>query len=393
MLDAKTKRTLKMEKFSDIYQRFLRKNLTTNQAAEYLGITPRHFLRVRKAYQDEGDAALIDRRLGLKPNNAAADAEVEFITNLYNERYSGYTVSHFYDFLQWEHSSERSYTWVKNKLINACLISPKAKGGAHRLRRPRREREGEMIHQDGSTHNWFGDEKCDLIITMDDATSKITSGFFCPQESTLSSLRGIKETIENHGLFNTFYTDRGSHYFFTPEAGGKVDKTRLTQVGRALKELKIHHIAAYSPQARGRSERMFKTLQDRLVKELKLNNITDMENANKYLRETFIPRHNRRFAVAPADLEPAFRIPPTDLILDDVLCIEHERITAYDNTVSYKGYKLQIPKNSRRYNYVKCPITIKEHIDGRLSLWHSYYKLTEFKGLILEPEREEIKAA
>lgn len=393
MLDAKTKRTLKMEKFTDIYQRFKCKNLTASHAAEYLGITPRHFLRLRKAFDDEGDQALIDKRLGLKPNNAAADEEVEFITNLYNERYSGCTVSHFHDFLQWEYNSSRSYTWVKNKLVTAGLISSQAKGGAHRLRRPRREREGEMIHQDGSTHNWFGDGNCDLIITMDDATSEITSGFFCPQESTLSSLRGIKETVENYGLFNTFYTDRGSHYFFTPQAGGKVDKTRLTQVGRALKELKIHHIAAYSPEARGRSERMFKTLQDRLVKELKLNNITDMENANKYLRETFIPRHNRRFMVEPADLEPAFRIPPAGLVLDDVLCIEHERTAACDNTVSYKGYKLQIPKNSKRYNYVKCPITIKEHIDGKISLWHSFDKLAEFRNLRLEPEREELKAA
>src|SRR5271154_6687084 len=155
-----------------------------------------------------------------------------------------------------------------------------------------------MLHQDASTHAWLpGDAgKYDLVVTMEDATSAIYSMFLVDEEGTVSSLRGVREVVAKHGLFCSLYTDRGSHYFLTPEAGGRVSKTTLTQVGRALKQLGIEHIAAYSPQARGRSERAFSTLQDRLPKELKLAGIATVEAANAWLRDSFIADYNERFA-------------------------------------------------------------------------------------------------
>lgn len=210
-----------------------------------------------------------------------------------------------------EHGLKYGYTWTKTQLERAGFIRKSKRGGDHRLRLERRPMTGMMLHQDGSTHGWIPGlgYNVDLIITMDDADSLITSGFFVLQEGTDSSFRGVKETIETYGLFYSLYTDRGSHYWTTPEAGGPVDKHNLTQFGRALKQLGIHHIAAYSPQARGRSERMFGTLQNRLPKELALQGVTTLEEANRYLREVYLPRHNQQFTIRPKEEQKTAYIP------------------------------------------------------------------------------------
>ena len=153
-----------------------------------------------------------------------------------------------------------------------------------------------MLHQDGSSHEWVAGQWWDLIVTMDDATSEVYSGFFVAEEGTMSTFRGLGEVIAENGLFCSLYADRASHYWHTPEAGGGVDKDNPTQVGRALAQLGIELIAAYSPQARGRSERMFGTLQKRLPQELRLAGIATMAEANRFLEELFWPAHNARFA-------------------------------------------------------------------------------------------------
>ena len=158
-----------------------------------------------------------------------------------------------------------------------------------------------MLHQDGSRAAWLASQPMlDLIVTMDDATSKIYSAFLIEEEGTVSTFQALLEVFTAHGLPSSLYTDRGSHYFHTPKADGPVDKTQLTQVGRALKQLGIEHIPAYSPEARGRSERMFGTLQDRLIKELAQAGITEIAAANAWIREVYLPRHNARFAKPPA---------------------------------------------------------------------------------------------
>jgi hypothetical protein len=226
-----------------------------------------------------------------------------------------------------------------------------------------------MIHQDASTHCWYGDSYADLVVTLDDATSEITSAFFCEEEGTVSSMRGIHETIAKYGLFCSFYTDRGSHYFYTPEAGGKVDKSRPTEVGRALGQLGIDHIPAYSPEARGRSERMFGTLQGRLVNELRLAAITDMAPANRYLQEEYLPRHNAQFMVAPA-LETSAFVPVPGFDIDNILCIQEDRIVGGDNTVRYNGMVLQIPPSPYRHHYVKTHVRVHHYPDNSLAIFH-----------------------
>ena len=368
---------LRMLKFDDVNSRYQGGKLGCEGAAELLGVDVRTFLRWRNKHEETGGSDWQDGRVGKPSSRKAADTEVEKVTRLYRDKYRGFNVAHFHAYLCWEEGFSMSYSWVKRTLGAAGLVVPSKQGGDHRLRRPRRPQTGMMIHQDGSTHNWFGESMCDLIVTMDDANSEITSAFFCPQEGTLSSLRGIAETIEKHGLFCSFYTDRGSHYWFTPEAGGKVDKTRLTEVGRALKQLGINHIPAYSPEARGRSERMFGTLQGRLPAEFALHKITTMEAANAYLRDVYLKRHNKQFTVAPTDNETAF-IPYVGLPLVDILCLQEERVVAKDNTVSYQGKILQIPASAHRHHFVKATVTVCQYQDNSLAIFHGHQCLARF---------------
>jgi transposase len=363
-------KVLKM-KFEEVYDRFQKKRLTCGEAAELLGVCSRTFLRIRTRYEEEGFDGLNDKRFGKTSPHRVADREVKRIRSLYAEKYKGFSVKHFHEFAQREHGLKYGYTWTKNQLEKAGLVRRSKRGGDHRLRRERRPMIGMMLHQDGSTHEWIPElgYRVDLIVTMDDATSQITSAFFVLQESTESSFRGIKETIEKYGLFCSLYTDRGSHYWITPEAGGKVDKHNLTQVGRALKQLGIQHIAAYSPQARGRSERMFGTLQNRLPKELTLEGITTLEKANHYLRDVYLPRHNQQFTVKAKEDETAY-ISWIGGDLNEILCYQEDRVVQNDNTISYKGKRLQIGKDDLRYHYVKTTVQIREYLNGSLSIYY-----------------------
>jgi hypothetical protein len=256
--------------------------------------------------------------------------------------------------------------------MEAKLVIKSNRGGKHRLRREREPMAGMMLHQDGSKHRWIPalDYDLDLIVTMDDATSKITSCFLVEEEGTFSSLQGLYETIKQEGIFCTLYTDRGSHYFYTPEAGGKVDKGRVTQVGYALRQLGIRHIAAYSPEARGRPERMFGTLQDRLPEELALYNITTIEGANKYIKETYLSRHNEQFCVKAASPESAFIPWISAISLEDILCLKEQRMVQHDNTVRYKGFVLQIPKNEYRSHYIKAEVMVHEYLERQLAIFY-----------------------
>ena len=373
---------LKM-RFKETYCRYSQKELDTQGAADILGISVRTFLRKRDRYEEDGFDGGFDRRLGRRSNNRAADEEVELLTKLYTEKYKGFSVKHFYGFATLNPSMTRSYNWCCKTLQKAGLVSKSSRGGPHRQRRERKPMAGMMIHQDGSTHKWLLalDHNIDLIVTMDDANSEITSGFFVAQEGTASSLEGIKETIQKKGVFCTFYTDRGSHYAYTPEAGGKVDKGRLTQVGRALREMNIRHIHAYSPQARGRSERMLQTLQGRLPKELDVMGITTMEEANRYLQETYWPKHNKEFSVAPKDSTSAY-IPwlhPDSL--DEILCVKEDRVVGRYNTVRYEGLVLQIPPQTNRHHYVKADVEVRKYLDNTYGIFYGHQCLGRYNQL------------
>lgn len=382
---------LKM-RFEDIYGKYQKRRLTTQEAAEMLGMSVSVFYRKRIRYEEEGFEGLYDKRLSKASPHRAADAEVEFITKLYEEKYRGFTVKHFHEFAMREHGLKYGYTWTKNQLEKAGHIKKGKRGGDHRLRRERRPMTGLMLHQDGSTHEWIPGlgYDVDLIITMDDATSEITSGIFVRQEGTESTFLSLKETIETYGLFCSLYTDRGSHYWLTPEAGGKVDKHTLTEVGRALKQLGILHIAAYSPQARGRSERMFGTLQNRLPQELALAGIKILEEANRYLKGVYLPRHNKQFTVKPKEENKTAYTSWMGGDLNEIFCWSDERIVQNDNTVSFEGLRLQIPKDDLRHHYVRTTVQVRRYLDSSLSLFFGNRCLSRYdpQGNLREEQEE-----
>ncbi len=365
-------------KFEEVYGRSYRGDLSQQEASEILGITERTFRRWRTRYEGDGAEGLYDRRLGRASARRAAVDEVAAVLALFETRYADFTAYHFWEKLVREHDCKRSYNWVRLTLQSHGLVKPAPRRGAHRRKRPRRALVGMMLHQDGSTHQWVAGEIWDLIVTLDDATSEIYSAFFVPEEGTMSSFQALGEVVSAKGLFCSLYVDRASHYWHTPEAGGKVDKDNPTQVGRACAQLGIELIAAYSPEARGRSERMFGTLQKRLPQELRLAGITDMAAANRFLKEHYLPDHNARFAVAPEEQGTAFVAFTGNLA--DTLCVQEERIVSNDNTVRYKGLSLQIPADRHRHHYVKAKVRVHAYPDGNLAIFHGPRCLARYRA-------------
>jgi transposase len=371
-------------KFEDVYERTYRNVLSQGEAAEILGISERTFRRWRDRFAAEGAAGLYDRRLGRVSARRAPVDEVARVLDLFETRYKGFTAKHFHEKLVDEHGFGLSYNWLRLTLQAHGRITPAPRRGAHRRKRPRRPMVGMLLHQDGSTHEWVAGRIWDLIVTLDDATSEIYSAFFVDEEGTMSSFRALHQVIAEHGLFCALYADRASHYWHTPEAGGTVDKDNPTQVGRALAQLGIELIPAYSPQARGRSERMFATLQDRLPKELALAGISTMAEANRFLSEVYLPRHNARFARPPEDTGSAFV--PFAGSLEDILCLQEERVVGNDNTVRYKNRVLPIPAHRHRHHYVKARVRVHEYPDHSLAVFHGPRRLARYsaKGELID---------
>lgn len=367
---------LRLMKFEEVYGRLRCGVLSQAEAAEVLGMSERNFRRWQVRYEADGAEGLYDRRLGRVSARRAPVDEVMTVLELFDSRYWDFGVKHLHETLVAEHGFRRSYNWLRITLQAHGRIRPAPRRGAHRRKRPRRPLPGMMLHQDGSRHEWIAGQTWDLIVTMDDATSEIYSAFFVAEEGTMSTFRGLHAVIAERGLFCSLYADRGSHYWHTPAAGGKVDKGNPTQVGRALARLGIELIPAYSPEARGRSERMFDTLQKRLPQELRLAGIATIEAANRFLEDVYLPRHNARFARAAEEAGSAFV--PFAGNLDDVLCVQEERQVGNDNTVRYKNRTLQIPADRHRHHYVKATVRVHEYPDGRLAVFHGPRRLAVF---------------
>ncbi len=378
-----------MIKFLSILSRYEAAEFGVLEAAELLGVGERTFRRWRERYEEDGETGLLDRRLGkVSSKRVPLDREAE-VEALYRTRYDGFTAKHFHEHLVRDHHFLWGYTWTKTFLHSRGLLERAKRRGAHRRKRPRRPMPGMMLHQDGSRHEWLcGQPALDLIVTLDDATSAILSAFLVAEEGTASTFRALEEVFGQHGLPLSLYTDRGSHYFHTPEAGGKVDRTRPTQVGRALDHLGVEHIAAYSPQARGRSERVFHTLQDRLTKELALAGIATVEAADAFLRDVYIPAHNARFSVKAQQEGSAFvAVPGVDL--SEILCLQEERQVGNDNCVSFNRLKLQIPESPLRAHFVKATVKVRHYHDGTLAIFLGRRCLGRYdqKGAIEEAKK------
>ena len=355
-------------KVQEVILRAVAKKIRWWQAAEIMGISDRQMRRVRERYEEFGFRGLFDRRRGKPSPKRVSLAVLERVLELYRERYFDLNVRHFHEKLTSEHQIELSYSWVKGVLQGAGLIARGRKRGVHRQRRERRPLPGMLLHIDGSEHRWFQDERWyDLLVILDDASSEIYYAQLVEEESTLTVMAGLKEVIERQGLFCALYSDRGSHFWLTPKAGEAVDPHRLTQVGRALRELGIRMIPAYSPQARGRSERNFGTWQGRLPQELRLAGCTTLEAANRFLREHYIAEFNRRFQVAPAERGSAF-VPCRRRDLELVFSLQFERAVNRDHTVSFQNRTLQIEPVRWRGTLAGCSVLAHQHLDGTLSL-------------------------
>jgi transposase len=369
---------IRIMRFEALLDRHERGELSQIEAAEMLGVSERTFRRWRDRLRDEGPEGLADRRIGKPSSRRAAGDEILRMLGLYREHYADFTVKHFHEQLAKRHAWRLGYTVTKLHLHRAGLVKPAPRRSAHRKKRPRRPMVGMLLHQDASRHAWLeGQPPLDLVVTLDDATSTIYSAFLVEEEGTASSFRGLAEVVAAKGLFCALYTDRGSHYFHTPAAGGRVSRTQPTQIGRALKQLGIEHIAAYSPAARGRSERVFRTLQDRLPKELRLAGITGIEAANRWLAEVYLPEHNARFA-QPAEQDGSAFIADAARAWREILCVQDDRQVGNDNTVKWKRLSLQIPPSPLRPHFARAKVRVHEYPDGRLAVFWGPHRLADY---------------
>jgi transposase len=358
----------RMMKLQDALLKAMAKKIKWWEAAEIIGVSDRTMRRWRERLEEHGYSGLADRRKNRPSEKRVPLARVEEVLRLYREIYHDLNIRHFHEKLREQHGIQLSYTWVQKALQGAGLVARRKRRGKHRRRRERRPLPGMLLHIDGSKHQWFGDERWhDLIVILDDATNEIYHAQLVEEESTRTVMAGLGEVIRDQGLFCALYSDRGSHFFVTSKAGEKVDKHRLTQVGRAMKELGVQMIPAYSPQARGRGERHFGTWQGRLPQELRLAGITTLEEANRFLREHYIAEFNKKFQVEAAEKGTAFRR-TTRTDLDWIFTVQSERVVSKDNTVAMGERIWQLEKSRFRTTLAGCTVTIHEHLDETISI-------------------------
>jgi transposase len=378
----------RMMKLQDVLLKAMAKKITWWEAAEIVGVSDRSMRRWRRRLEQDGYSGLADRRKGKTSGRRVPLKRVEEVLGLYRDKYHDLNVRHFHEKLREEHGIQLSYTWVYQALVGAGLVQKRRRRAPHRRRRERRPLPGMLLHIDGSKHRWLNDDRWyDLLVILDDATGRIYYAQLVEEESTRTVMRALREVIDKEGLFCALYSDRGSHFFVTPKAGEKVDKQRVTQVGRALRELGIQMIPAYSPQARGRSERNFGTWQGRLPQELRLAGIGNIEAANRFLRERYIMQFNAKFAVAAAQKGTAFRrCRRTDL--DWIFTVQSERVVANDNTVAIADRRWQLDKSRFRHTLAGCTVTIHEHMDRTISIRYGPHIVGRF-----DPQGRPLRAA
>lgn len=362
--DAAWEQAMRMQ---DVILRAISGELHWFQAAEILGMTPRNLRRWRERYERWGYNGLVDQRR-CPSKHRVPMRQLQQVLQLYRERYAGFNGRHFHEIVRREHGITLSYSYVKQALQQAGLLRTRKARGRHRRRREPRACFGELLHLDGSRHPWLAwvpEARATLITIVDDATGAVLYAQLWAQETTTAVMSALAHVIRTEGLPMALYTDRAGWAFVTPKARGPVDKTRLTQVGRALRQLGIEHIPAYSPQARGRSERMNRTLQGRLVNELRVADIRTVEAANRYLRDRYVPQHNATFRRPPQDPASAF-VPIGAVDLDAILCQQDERVIAPDNTVVVAGHLLQIEPHPGRRTCAGLRVLVRQHRDGQI---------------------------
>src|SRR5258707_12256883 len=353
------------------------------QAADVLGLSARTVRRWREKFEESGVDGLLDGRRRSPSDRAIPARELTQWLRLYRERYVGYNVRHFHSLARRKHGLKWSYSLMRNALQIAGLVGKRRPRGKHRMRREPRPCFGEMLHLDGSRHRWLAlvpDQWLTLIAVVDDATKRLLYAEVRDGgESVGAIMTALHAVLTRYGLPMALHTDRAHWAVHTPVAGGAPDRRRLTQVGRALARLGIEHILGYSPAARGRSERVNPTLQDRLVNELRLAGITTVPAANRYLRERFLPAFNDEFVQPPPDPAPPFG-PPGRVDLEQILCVEEERVVGRDHVVTPDRLALQLAKQPGRRTCAGLRVLIRRHLSGHYSVWYGARCLGRYDG-------------
>jgi hypothetical protein len=366
--------------YQQVIMRALAGTWTWLKAADVLGIHPRSLRRWRARYEQDSVLGLLDRRQRRPSHRTAPRAEVERILQLFRDRYQGFNVAHFYHLARRDHAVTLSYTFVKLALQEAGLVDKGRARGRHRRRREPRACFGELLHLDGSDHEWLAlcpGQRQTLLAVIDDATKRLLYAQLWPEETTHAVLTALRAVLAAFGLPMALYTDRAGWAFHTPTAGGRVDRAHPTVVGRILARLGIDHIPSYSPQARGRVERLNRTLQGRLVNELRLAGVTSLEAANAYLREQFLPDYNAQFTHPPADPASAF-VPLGAVDLDSLLCHEEERTVGQDNVVVLDRVALQVAKQPGRRSCAGLRVTVRRQLSGTHTVWRGPHCLGHY---------------
>jgi hypothetical protein len=358
--------------YQQVIMRALAGTWTWLKAADVLGLDPRSLRRWRARYEQDGVTGLLDCRRRRPSHRTAPRVEVQRILHLYRDRYRGFNVRHFYHVARRDHGVTLSYTFVKLALQAAGLIPKGRARGRHRRRRAPRACFGELLHLDGSDHEWLAlcpGQRQTLISVLDDATKRLLYAQLWPEETTHAVLTALRAVLASLGLPMALYTDRAGWAFHTPTAGGPVDRTRLTVVGRILARFGIEHIPSDSPQARGRVERLNRTLQGRLVNELRVAGITTLEAANAYLREQFLPDYQTQFTRPPADPASAFSALGDGVDLEPLFTADDERVVGRDNVVTVEGIVLQLAKQPGRRSCAGLRVTVRRHLSGEHTVW------------------------
>lgn len=370
--------TVKAMKIQEVILKAASGEILWIEAADIIGVSYRTMKRWKTRYKEFGYDGIFDRRMRSPSPKQAPLSEVQTILQLYRKQYHGFNVTHFHEKLQEHHNIRRGYTFVKTLLQTAGLVDKTRKRGKHRLRRPRKPLPGMMLHLDGSPHEWIPAQPgvfYDLLVLLDDATNRIYEMGLVDEEDTRQCMTLLRDCVKKQGIFCSLYSDRASHFFLTPKAGGNVQEGHFTQIGRALHDLGIRMIPAYSPEARGRSERMNETLQGRIPNELRLRGIKTKDEANRFFKEHYIAELNRRFAKPPEQKGSAFVPLPPRRDLDLVFSIQSERTVNKDNTVSYQNRIFQIHPSSLRVSFAKCRVMVHEHLDQSVSITYGPHRL------------------
>src|SRR5208283_2140831 len=369
-----------------IISKVIEGDLTQAQAAEIISLSERQVRRIVKRISEEGDGGIQHRLRGCEPNNKLPKKLVDRFVELYRKKYKGFGPTFTSEKLFEDDGITVSKETVRKNLIAAGEWQKGRNKKKHRQWRPRKEHCGEMLQMDGSHHKWFEDRgsECVLMAYIDDATNRVYGRFY-EYEGTIPAMYSFKRYVRKYGIPISIYFDRHKTYKSQsePTIEDEINGTEpLSEFGRALTELGVKLIHAYSPQAKGRIERQFKTLQDRLVKELRLRGISTIEEANKFLDKTFWADYNRRFMVKALHEEDIHRAIPTGTNLDEILCVRTDRPVRNDNTIAHNKKLYQLKESFPK----KIKVRVEERVNGSMLIIYQGRRI-KYSQIPVRPEK------